>query len=243
MTLAVDPASGELVGPAGEIQAFLETDEAPGAARRPAFRIWTEGAAPGASVLGGPDASLLVTDRPGGERALLPLATEQLAVALAVWLGLGPRPVPDEPAIRLDPGAMAVLIGRGQAHGHGLEPEVARDLQRRLEAGTRHWALRFQAGGWRRNLEVLEGDGGIWRVRSVASSSNWRRRPRPRSCASRWTYASARGEGTGPRPHEAGRPDSPVGLSGTRSVALTRDPKGGQSAGARYAPQKLPALA
>ena len=167
MTLAVDPASGQLVGPAGEIQAFLETDEAPGAARRPAFRIWTEGAAPGASVLGGPDASVLVTDRPGGERALLPLATEQLPVALAVWLGLGPRPVPDEPAIRLDPGAMAVLIGRGQAHGHGLEPEVARDLQRRLEAGTRHWALRFQAGGWRRNLEVLEGDGGIWRVRSV----------------------------------------------------------------------------
>jgi hypothetical protein len=25
--------------------------------------------------------------------------------------------------------------------------------------------VRFEAGGWRRNLEVLEGEGGIWRVR------------------------------------------------------------------------------
>ena len=25
----------------------------------------------------------------------------------------------------------------------------------------------MQRGGWRRNLEVLEGDGGIWRVRPV----------------------------------------------------------------------------
>lgn len=75
--------------------------------------------------------------------------------------------MPVEPAIRLDPGAMAVLIGRGQAHGHGLDPEVATGLQRRLEAGVRHWTVRFEAGGWRRNLELLEGDGGIWRVRPI----------------------------------------------------------------------------
>jgi hypothetical protein len=86
-------------------------------------------------------------------------------IALAAWLDLGPRPRPVEPAIRLDPGAMSVLIGRGQAHGHGLDPDVATGLQRRLEAGVGHWVVRFEAGGWRRNLEVLEGDGGIWRVR------------------------------------------------------------------------------
>ena len=42
---------------------------------------------------------------------------------------------------------------------------MASSIQRRLEAGNRHWVVRFQAGGWRRNLEVIEGDGGIWRVR------------------------------------------------------------------------------
>ena len=165
MTLAVDPESGELVGPTSAVQAFLEGDEAPEAARDPTFRVWTEGDAPGATVLGLPETAVLVTDRPGGEQALGTLAAEQIPIALAVWLRLGPRAVPDEPAIRLQPGAMAVLIGRAQAHGHGLEHEVATGLQRRLEAGTRHWAVCFQAGSWRRNLEVLEGEGGIWRVR------------------------------------------------------------------------------
>ena len=78
---------------------------------------------------------------------------------------------------------MSILIGRGQAHGHGLEPEVATGLQRRLEAGVRHWTLRVEAGGWRRNLELLEGDAGLWRVRPVgelvASCERGRRGDRP----------------------------------------------------------------
>jgi hypothetical protein len=160
MSLAVDPESGELVGPASAVEALLEEE-----AGDPAFRGWTEGDARRAELLGGDETCVLVTDRPGGRRAILRLAPDHMPVALAVWLDLGPRPVPREPAIRLDPGAMAVLIGRGQAHGHGLEPDVATALQRRLDAGVRHWVLRFEAGGWRRNLEVLEGDAGIWRVR------------------------------------------------------------------------------
>ncbi len=154
-----DPESGELVGPASAVQAVLESREA-------TFRIWTEGEMRRAEVLGG-DPCVLVTDRPGGERALLEIAAEHVPPALIAWLDMGARPRPREPAIRLDPGAMAVVIGRGEAHGHGLEPEVATGLQRRLEAGVRHWTVRFEAGAWRRNLEVLEGGGGIWRVRPV----------------------------------------------------------------------------
>jgi hypothetical protein len=60
---------------------------------------------------------------------------------------------------------MAVVIGRAEAHGHDLEPAVANDLQERLGAGVRHWTVRFARGGWRRNLEVLEGAQGIWRIR------------------------------------------------------------------------------
>jgi hypothetical protein len=163
MTLAVDPETGELVGPASEIEALLDGDEA----IDPAFRIATIGLSPAASVLGRDARCVFVSDRPEGRRALVAMATEHVPVALAAWLKLGPRQVPDEPAIRLDPGAMSVLIGRRQAHGHGLEPDVATRLQRRLEAGVRHWTVRVEAGGWGRNLEVLEGDGGIWRVRTV----------------------------------------------------------------------------
>jgi hypothetical protein len=162
MSLVEDPESGELVGPAGAVQALLDEE-----ARHPVFRVWTEGETRPAEVLGGEEACVLVTDRPDGRRAVLKLAPDHVPLALAAWLDLGPRPVPAEPAIRLDPGAMAVLIGRGQAHGHGLDPEVATGLQRRLEAGLRHWTARFETGGWRRNLELLEGDGGIWRVRPV----------------------------------------------------------------------------
>jgi hypothetical protein len=153
-----DPESGELVGPASAVQALLDSHQS-------AFRIWTEGEARRAEVLGGDETCMLVTERPGGERAVLRLAFEHVPIALAAWLDLQPRPRPREPAIRLDPGAMAVLIGRAQAHGHGLDHELAAGLQRRLAAGVRHWTLRFEAGGWRRNLEVLEGDGGIWRIR------------------------------------------------------------------------------
>jgi hypothetical protein len=128
----------------------------------PSFRVWTEGIEPAATVLGNGLESVMEV---GPES--LPIATERVPVALAVWIGLGPRPVPDHPAIRLPPGAMAIVIGRGQAHGHDLAPEIATDLQRRLDKGTRHWTIAVQRGGWRRNLEVVDGDGGIWRVRPV----------------------------------------------------------------------------
>jgi hypothetical protein len=86
-------------------------------------------------------------------------------VAVVARLGLGPRPVPEQPSVRLAPEAMAVLIGRRQAHGHGLPAAVATALARRLDAGVRHWTLRLEAGARRRNLEVVEGEAGIWRVR------------------------------------------------------------------------------
>jgi hypothetical protein len=172
---ALDPETGEFVGPASAVQALLAgadvEDDAVAAtlaaAREPDFRVWTEGFDPAATALGSGPLCVLVTERPEGERALLPTTTGQLPVALVAWLGLSPRPVPDHPAIRLAPGAMAVLIGRGEAHGHGLEPDVAAALQERLDAGVRHWTVRVQRGEWRRNLEVVEGQSGIWRVRPV----------------------------------------------------------------------------
>lgn len=161
MTLVADPETGELRGPAGEVDAL-----AAGAAMT--FRAWIDGIDPPTQVVGDSTACLLITDLPGGERALLALAPEAVPVALAARLDLGPRPVPDGPAVRLAPGAMAILIGRGQAHGHGLPEADAIDLQRRLDTGTRHWSVRLEAGGRRRNLEVVEGeDAGIWRVRPV----------------------------------------------------------------------------
>ena len=133
----------------------------------PTFRVWIDGIDPPTTVLGDGTACVLIVDVPG-ERAELALAPEEVPVALTAALELGPRPVPDGPAVRLRPGAMAVLIGRGEAHGHGLEPDVASALQRRLDAGVRHWSVRLEAGGRRRNLEVVEGeDAGIWRVRPV----------------------------------------------------------------------------
>jgi hypothetical protein len=60
---------------------------------------------------------------------------------------------------------MAVLIGRRQAHGHGLDHATAAALQRRLDQGVRHWTVRVEVDGRRRNLELVDGPGGIWRVR------------------------------------------------------------------------------
>jgi hypothetical protein len=156
---AVDPETGELVGPASAVQ------EALAAHGDPAFKVWTEGIEPGIAVFGDGPTSMVLTDRPGGEQALLAVATGQLPVALAVWLGLGPRPIPAHATVRLEPGPMALLIGRREAHGHGLDPDVAADLQERLDAGVRHWTVRVECAAWRRNLEVVEGAGGIWRVR------------------------------------------------------------------------------
>jgi hypothetical protein len=93
------------------------------------------------------------------------VTADEAPVALIAQLGLGPRPAPDLPPVRLAPGAMAILIGRRQAHGHGLPADRAVALQRRLDAGVRHWAV--QAA--RRTLEVVDGGGGIWRVRAAGS--------------------------------------------------------------------------
>src|SRR5215218_3837138 len=119
-----------------------------------------------------------------------------MPVALTVWLGLGLglRPVPALPAIRLHSGAMSVVIGRGQAHGHGLEPEAANELQRRLDAGARHWTVCVQRGGWRRNLEVLEGDGGIWRVRPAGELVELAPTSSTAVVASCWRCWTRRGE-------------------------------------------------
>jgi hypothetical protein len=110
-----------------------------------AFRVWIEGIDPAFSI---------DTDR-----------FEDVPLALLARLGLGPRPRPDEGAVRLPPSAMAILIGRRQAHGHGLPPDQATALQRRLDAGVRHWSVRRADRHARRNLEVVEGASGIWRVR------------------------------------------------------------------------------
>jgi hypothetical protein len=172
----LDPDSGELIGPASAIQGLLDGTEEPGdpalaaalaAARRRSLSITTLGAAPWAEARGDGDLCVLVTEPGEGRRALLPLTVEQVPLALAALLDLGPRPVPPEPAVRLAPGAMAVLIGRHQAHGHGLDHEVATALQRRLDRGVRHWTVRVETPAWSRNLEVLEGAGGIWRVRAA----------------------------------------------------------------------------
>ena len=171
-----DPESSELSGPASVVQGLLDGTEEPGdpalaaavaAARARSISVTTLGAAPWVEVRGDGDLCVLVTEPAAGRRALLPLSTEQVPLALTVLLELGPRPVPAEPAIRLAPGAMAVLIGRRQAHGHGLEPDVATALQRRLDGGVRHWTVRVETPTWSRNLEVLEGAEGIWRVRQA----------------------------------------------------------------------------
>jgi hypothetical protein len=130
-----------------------------------ALRVWIEGVEPALRVEGDRAECVATSDLPDAEPVAL--SFDELPVALVAWLGLGPRPRPDDPAVRLSPGAMAVLIGRRQAHGHGLPADQATALQRRLDAGVRHWSVRLEdGGGRRRNLEVVEGTAaGIWRVR------------------------------------------------------------------------------
>jgi hypothetical protein len=123
-----------------------------------AFRVWIDGIEPAFSI-DGDRSGWLATDGADGR-------FEELPLALLARLGLGPRPHPHEGTVSLPPGAMAILIGRRQAHGHGLPPAQAAALQRRLDAGVRHWSVRrADRSGRRRNLEVLEGGGGIWHVR------------------------------------------------------------------------------
>ncbi|MGI8750494.1 MAG: hypothetical protein ACR2J6_08100 [Thermoleophilaceae bacterium] len=177
-TLELDPAAlqamldarvpVEEVARAGGPDAPPWLTAAAGVARAPAFRLWTEGEAPAATVYGG-ETCLLVVE-PG---TVVGLATEEVPVALWGILGLGPRPAPaDGGAVRLAPGPMAVLIGNRQAHGHGLAPEAAAALQLRLDAGVRHWSLSLgqplpDGRQRRRNLEILDGEAGIWRIRQV----------------------------------------------------------------------------
>jgi hypothetical protein len=172
--LARDPETGELYGSAHALEAALagettldapDLEPALAAARDPVLRVWTDGVDPGLTLLAGPTACAVLTGRPGGQRALAALDVDNAPVALVAWLGLGPRPVPEGPRLRLSPGAMAVLIARREAHGHGLPEAQAVALQARLEAGVRHWSVRREVDGRRRNVEVVEGDGGIWRVR------------------------------------------------------------------------------
>jgi hypothetical protein len=172
--LVLDPGTGELCGPASAVAAVLAGEADGGlpatvaaAARAPRLRVWIDGLEPVTELLGDDAACVLLTGRPHGERAVLPLTRDEAPVALAARLGLGPRPVPEPPAVRLPAGAMATLIGRREAHGHGLAAPVAAALQRRLDAGVRHWSVRVASGGRRRNLEVLEGAGGIWRLAPV----------------------------------------------------------------------------
>ena len=114
---------------------------------------------------------------------------------------------------------MAVVIGRGQAHGHDLPPEVANELQERLDAGVRHWTVRFARGGWRRNLEVLEGERGIWRVRPVEGELV-ELAPTSTTAVVRELIAlllqgvGRDGERAGPRPHDCGPARHSIGLSG-----------------------------
>lgn len=143
------------------------------AARAPAFRLWTEGLQPGAIVLGDASAALLITGIEDGQRAVVGLAPQEVPLALTAAVDLGPRPPPGGPTVRLAPAAMAVLIAYRQGHGHGLAAADATALQRRLDRGVRHWSVRLdaRAGALRRNLEVVEGDGGIWRVRPAAGGT------------------------------------------------------------------------
>lgn len=142
-----------------------------GVARAPAFRLWTVGEAAAATVYGGENCVLVL--EPG---TVVDLAPEEVPVALWGVLDLGPRPAPrDGGTVRLAPGPMAVLIGNRQAHGHGLAPEAAAALQRRLDAGVRHWSLSLgqplpDGRRRRRNLEVLDGEAGIWRIRQLGEA-------------------------------------------------------------------------
>jgi len=136
------------------------------AARAPSFWMWTEGEAPVATVYGG-EICLLVVE-PG---TVVGLASEEVPLALWGVLGLGPRPAPSSGGgtVRLAPGPMAALIANRRAHGHGLPPATAAALQRRLVAGVRHRSVRLaqprpDGRERRRNLEILDGEGGIWRI-------------------------------------------------------------------------------
>jgi hypothetical protein len=192
----VDPDAVEIRGPTAAVEGLLDearaVDEAiaaagltehaaryplfgaaVAAARTSRFRIRTDGAAPATTVRGDACACLVVTEHARGRSTAIGVAAAEAPLALWTVVGLGPRPRPDGPPIVLSPGAMALMIGRGRVHGHGLDAAVAAALEQRLAAAPRHWAVQIAWQGLdgaerRRNLEVLEGEAaGIWRLRAL----------------------------------------------------------------------------
>jgi len=143
------------------------------AASEPALRIWTEGIEPGVTVLGDRAGVLVLVEEPAGKRTVLGVSFDEAALVLVGALALEPRPSSDEPPVRLGPSATGELIGRGQVHPHGLPGADAEALERRLEPGVRHWSVTCaeavgQGGELRREVQVVEGEAGIWCVRTVA---------------------------------------------------------------------------
>lgn len=139
------------------------------AARAPEFRIWTEGEAPPLTVHGRVDRSLLVIEPDGA----LGVTVEEIPVALWGLLDLGVRPIAAVDPVSLPPGAMSEFMGRRQAHGHGLPTDQAEAWQQVLDGNMRHWSVRFSRPTasereWRRNVEALDGDTCLARVRQLA---------------------------------------------------------------------------
>lgn len=196
--LVADDATGYVTGRAETVQSLLEAPGEAGtvlrdaglaehaarhpqltralaAARTPGYRVWTEGLDPEVTILGDAGAALAIFAAPSPDRTLLALTGAEAPLALVDATRLGPRPVPGHAPVRLAPGAMAILIGRRQAHGHGLALEQATELQDRLDAGVRHWSVRLarpngRGGELRRNVEILDGQDGIWHLRPVGDT-------------------------------------------------------------------------
>ena len=160
--LTPDAATGELVGSAADVARALDAEEHDA-------RLWIEGLPRATDIRVARAVALVAAERPDGRRGLLRVAAGEVPVVLVARLGLRPCPPPDHPPVVLEPGAMAQLLGTASAHGHGLAPELAAALQARLDRGIRHWSVRLEArgGALRRNVEVVDGDGGIWRGRLV----------------------------------------------------------------------------
>jgi hypothetical protein len=135
--------------------------------------IRIEGDAVPVTVTGDDRECLVVAEEAAGRTVEVRVPPVEVPLALWQVLGMGPRPVPDIAPVVLPPGTMAMLIGRREPRGHGLDPAVAQALERALATGPRHWTVRFEWAGpngaeRRRNVEVLEGErAGIWRVRQI----------------------------------------------------------------------------
>lgn len=115
------------------------------AARTPTYRIWTEGVDPGLTVLGDPSGAVLLVEEPAGALTLLGASPEEVPFVLVAAVALDPRPISDDSPV----------------------PAIGR-----LGPGVRHWTVRRahhgpEHGAPPRTVEVVDGEGGIWRVRPV----------------------------------------------------------------------------